>query len=257
MQSREKCVIMTVSGATQVENREVGCKSRTAPATVRRTEQRHPQGEGAAAKAGRSQETGPTKIQAVVSVGDDGRFCRASLERTGGFFMKRQTIKRAAAFLLVALVVCVLAVALVACDSSLKDRVKELENEVNGIKEEYGIKDVTIYIGDEEITSTTNGVYVMDTLKELFGKKKIANLKYTEGEYGAMISELGTLVAGSNSYIAFYHTVDNESLKGTDWKTGETITKNAFGKTFYYANLGVSSFPVYDGASYWFVLETF
>lgn len=87
--------------------------------------------------------------------------------------MKRQTIKRAAAFLLVALVVCVLAVALVACDSSLKDRVKELENEVNGIKEEYGIKDVTIYIGDEEITSTTNGVYVMDTLKELFGKRRL------------------------------------------------------------------------------------
>ena len=59
------------------------------------------------------------------------------------------------------------------------------------------------------------------------------------------------------TYVAIYHTVDNPDLKGTDYVTGAVIEKEALGKTFWYSTLGAESLPLYDGACYRLVTETY
>lgn len=169
--------------------------------------------------------------------------------------MKQQTKRTFILAVCAVLLVCVLSFALVACNDGLKNKLDQWQQDTSGSSPEEGKKTVEIIVGDEVFSLQTETEYVMDALIELKETGKISVLEYTTGQYGAMIQKLGNLVPDANSYITFYHTVNEEGLKGADWETGEIITIEYNGKTYYYANLGVSSFPLRDGASYRFFVK--
>lgn len=193
--------------------------------------------------------------------------------------MKQTTLKRLCLVLVCIVLAGVVAVAFAACNdmSSLEEMIRDLQEQVGDIQTQLGDKNITVYIGDYAIAVTTREVYLSGVLDEMYDQGRLTVLEADNTGYGRFVHKIEysaavydadgnyveTKVYGSvsddapNTYIAVYHTIDNDSLKGTDYATGEIITVAFDGKTFWYSALGISSLPVHDGASYRFVVDSY
>ena len=143
---------------------------------------------------------------------------------------------------IVAIIAIVSCLVLVGCDK-LKDAGKPAAEE--------GAKSVTILLqngnGYSSYTAKTSAEYVQDLLVELKNAGVFA-YEFHNTEYGAFMDVLGTMHPNSDNYeyIMFYHDINDAELiyPGYDVEYD--------GKTYSSASLGVSSFPVRDGATYLF-----
>ena len=193
--------------------------------------------------------------------------------------MKQTTLKRLSLILVCLVLASAVAVTFAACNdtSSLEEMIRDLQEQVGDIQTQLGDKNITVYLGDYAISVTTREVYLSGALDEMYDQGRLTVMEADNTGYGRFLHKLEysvdkyddegnyeeTMVYGSvsdekaNTYIAVYHTIDNDSLKGTDYKTGEIVTDEFDGKTFWYSTLGISSLPVYDGAAYRFVVESY
>lgn len=186
--------------------------------------------------------------------------------------MKQTKARRLYVVVAALLLAAVFAFALSAC--GLKDAIDDLQQEVSGTGPQPGEKTVTVYVDDHAILAVTDKDYFADLLQELYGQGVITVLDAPDGPYGLTIKKVECRVTETvngesvtkvysvsddapNTYVAIYHTVDNPDLKGTDYVTGAVIEQEAFGKTFWYSTLGAASLPLYDGACYRLVAETY
>ncbi|MEG1663428.1 MAG: hypothetical protein RR338_05520 [Clostridia bacterium] len=172
--------------------------------------------------------------------------------------MPKNRAKRLALIAIVAvLVICSLAT-LVACSgNSLQQKLNDMSDKLAGFEENEAVKNVTIFVGSSGIAFQTKQNKLTATLTEMVEQSKISTFNFNGGEFGAYLTGINGVTAGANEYFAIYHTIDDVTLKGTDFSTGEILKKYAFGKDFFYSNVGISQLPIVDGASYLIVLEKF
>lgn len=173
--------------------------------------------------------------------------------------MKRQTKKALVLSVVAALLVCVVALSLVACNGSLQERIKDLQDKVTGLEQTSTEKTVNILIGDKPYEITTRMGNLFDVLGEMKSKGTISVFDYTGSGLDAYIKAVDTLVGSDadRTFIAIYHDIDNYSLKGTDYQTGEIATTVANGKTYFFSNVGCAILPLVDGASYYLAVQTY
>lgn len=186
--------------------------------------------------------------------------------------MKRTFVKSLLLVLVAALLIAASASCFAACN--VKDAIDGLQEEMSGTAPQPGEKEATLYVDDCPLAVVTSEEYLAGLLRELYTQGMISVLDATDGPYGLTINRVECSVTvvedgesvtktGSASgdipgtYVAIYHTVDNPDLKGTDYVTGAVIEKDALGKTFWYSTLGAESLPLYDGACYRLVTETY
>lgn len=165
---------------------------------------------------------------------------------------------------LLALVLCLGSVLFVACNDGGQSKIDELQQQINGLQDKLTgyeandlEKNIKIYIGDDDpISVTTKENKVFYVLSDLVESSSISAFAFQGGSYGAYITKLNDLYDSydadtrTSHYISVYHSIDDVNLKGM----GE-IEHN--GVTFFYSNVGVSSLPIVDGASYYFAQETY
>lgn len=190
--------------------------------------------------------------------------------------MKRVLTKKFCLAALTLALVCAFAFALAACDGSdpLKDAIGDLQEEIDGTRPAPGDKTVTVYVDEYAITASTDEEHLGGLLRELYEDGRITVLDAPDGPYGQTLKRVECRVTVTENgesavkvyavsdeepgtYVAIYHTVDNPSLKGTDYVTGAIIEKGFFGKTFWYSTLGADSLPLRDGACYRLVVEKY
>lgn len=147
--------------------------------------------------------------------------------------MKQTKLAKPCLIVLVFVLACVFAVALVACDRG------------GANTEEITVR---LIIGDgESVAVTTDAPYLYDMLKEYCEANDIA-LEGEDGAYGFFLTRVGELVQDGGKYIMIYHDIEDVTLytPGYDMQLG--------GKTYHSASLGVSSLPLRDGATYAIIL---
>lgn len=173
--------------------------------------------------------------------------------------MKQQQKKALLLVLALVLLVCVTAVLLVACDGSLQDQIKDLQDKVTGLEQTSTEKTVSILIGDKSYEVTTRMGNLFDVLNEMKSKGTISVFDYTGSGLDAYITAVDTLVGSDaeRTFVAVYHDIDNYSLKGTDWQTGEIATVTVGEKTYFFSNVGSAILPLVDGASYYLTVQTY
>lgn len=176
--------------------------------------------------------------------------------------MSKQVSKILVAILL-AVVLSVSAVLFVACNDGesqidkLQQQINDLQDKLTGYEANDQVKNITIYVGDDEpIAVSTKENKVFYVLSDLVEENKLTAFAFSGGSYGAYITQINDLCESydvdtrTSYYISVYHSIDDVNLKGM----GE---KEHSGVTFFYSNVGVSSLPIVDGASYYFALETY
>lgn len=137
--------------------------------------------------------------------------------------------------LLVVLIMCATAIALVACANP-----------------DTMVISATVLIGDEvfnieklECASNSTAEILLEYLVE----NNDLNLKYTESAYGKFITEIGSLIPQGSQWISFYTSVESDkdiTEYATTIKHGDT--------TLYSAGVGVSSAKLVDNGLYAFKL---
>lgn len=161
-----------------------------------------------------------------------------------------------------------LAVALVltltACNGSLEEQLRDLQNKVSGYEADFSEKSVTVYIGEEEFQITTRKAFLHDVLKEMKATSRIPVYEYSGGEVSPFVMQIGDLrqdIAG-NKYYSFWHSLGESGLKCVyngyapsrgetreEWGTEYVVTTYK-GTMLYYSSVGVGYIPVSDGATY-------
>ena len=124
-------------------------------------------------------------------------------------------------------------------------------------------EEFTLDLGEAGLTSANHAIDVLDAL-ETGGSFYYES---SEGSYGVMLTEMGrmadlsgvgaaeaVLKPGEREYISVYTSNAEESNPDAD-SYGGTITYE--GINVYYAMLGVSSLSVFDGAVYYFFVDSY
>ncbi len=143
--------------------------------------------------------------------------------------------KKVSTILVVAILLIVSVVSFVACDDLTSD----------------ADKTITIIIGEDSITLTTEAQYLHDVLVELANKDEIV-YEYEISAYGATIKALNSLINASDwsTWVGIYHTIDDVKIRDmSEWASD--FKKD--GVQFYTSGVGVSQLPLVDGASYLFI----
>lgn len=172
--------------------------------------------------------------------------------------------KRIALIALIAVLVLVLSFTLVACNGSLEEQIRDLQNKVNGYEADFAEKTITVYIGDKTFEVTTRQAFLSDVFEEMKDSGKISAYVINNG----MITQIDDLQqdAASYKYYSVWHNVNEFAFKsaysGYMPGRGETVTEGTppYDTTFvcthvdetllYYSNVGVKLLPVVDGAAY-------
>lgn len=181
--------------------------------------------------------------------------------------MSKQVSKILVAILL-AVVLSVSAVLFVACNDGesqidkLQQQISDLQDKLTGYEANDQVKNITIYVGDDEpIAVSTKENKVFYVLSDLVEENKLTAFAFSGGSMGAFITKINDLYYDDTHYISVFHSIDDDNLKtpnGTydeNWNftpTGGYQTLEHSGVTFFYSNVGVSSLPIVDGASYYF-----
>jgi len=122
-------------------------------------------------------------------------------------------------------------------------------------------KTVDIYFASNiAMTGATDENIVIDTLDEgamlsdLIAANEQLDAVTEDSGYGPLITSIKGLIpdTAKGEYISVYTT--QEEYKS---EFGDPLTVVHDGKTFYSANVGISSLPVVDGESYLFVILAF
>lgn len=159
---------------------------------------------------------------------------------------------------LLAVVLTLSVLTFVACNDGqskideLQQTINDLQDKLTGYEENDAIKNIKIYIGDDEpLTVATKENKVFYVLSDLVEENKIAAFAFSGGSYGAFITKLNDLYYDASHYISVYHSINDANLKMADYATGAESFEHK-GVTFFYSSVGVSSLPIVDGASYYF-----
>lgn len=111
-------------------------------------------------------------------------------------------------------------------------------------------KSITVHIGDKSFSLDTEKEFVGQVLEELKEKGKITYVA-ENGQYGMFIKEIDELKPVGNQFIALYSTIEDEKYSYT------LMTTTILDKTFYSSNYGADSLPLFNGAHYAFVLDSY
>ena len=176
--------------------------------------------------------------------------------------------KRIALCALMLALVAVLSFTLVACNGSLEQQIRDLQDKVNGFEQDFAEKSITVYIGEKEFAVTTRKSFLHDVLKDLKAGGKISAYAYSGGELSPFFTRIDDLEqdTANYKYYTVWHTVDEFSLKsvyagfmagrGEKLTEGEDEYATVFvatsykQRTMFYSNVGVGLLPVVDGAAY-------
>ena len=118
------------------------------------------------------------------------------------------------------------------------------------IESPKGGGEITIRIGGDTYSLVTEKSTLGEALDELTERE---NLRFEcRGiKSDRFIEELGSLKPSPNEYIAIYSTSDDMLLSDM---LKPSITED--GVTYYYAGLGIDSFPALDGLIFYFTVKT-
>lgn len=124
------------------------------------------------------------------------------------------------------------------------DKIKDL----GAPETEVGSKSVTVIIGEDKYSVTTDAEYVHELLLEMKETKGIT-YEFSDSAYGATIEKLGALENDSvtwTKWIGVYHDIEEMDLIAVGFDVEYD------GKTYHSSNLGVETLPVKNGATYYF-----
>ena len=174
---------------------------------------------------------------------------------------------------LVILIVATIGVTLVACNSSLEEQLRDLQNRVNGFEQDFAEKSITVYVGEKEFSVKTRKSFLHDVLRDLKNEGKISQYTYTGGDLSPFVTQIDDLQQDFDNfkYYSVWHSLDIFSLKqvysgfmpgrGVQKTEGEGEYATTFvatqyrGKLLYYSNVGVGPLPIADGAAYAILID--
>ncbi|MCM1306316.1 MAG: hypothetical protein NC037_04940 [Bacteroides sp.] len=177
--------------------------------------------------------------------------------------------KRVLLIALIAVLVTVMAFMLVACNGSLQEQIRDLQNKVNGYEADFSEKSIVVYIGEDKFEITTRKAFLHDVFKEMKASGKISAYTYNGGDASPYCTQIGNLPADGTDYkyYSVWHSVDEYAFKsvyneympsravqkveneGTDWEVTFAVT--TYEETLlFYSNVGVGYIPVVEGATY-------
>lgn len=177
--------------------------------------------------------------------------------------------KRLALIAVIAVLVISLAFTLVACNGSLEEQLRDLQNKVNGYETDFSEKSVVVYVGEDRLEITTRKPFLHDVLKELKVTSKISVYEYSGGEVSPFITQVGDLHQdlASNKYYSVWHTLSESGLKSvfSEYAPSRGEQKDEWGTQYvvttyneillYYSSVGVGYIPVIDGATYAILID--